>query len=641
MNTLKNRLTPRLLNIISHIETESARQGHYYLGVEHLFMALTRIENGVTANALTEMGLSPRFIRHSVRAAAGPGDSRRHWPGFRTTPRYKVIIQYAQKLADARGKRRIGEQDLLLAILSEKENIAARVLVDLGVDLERLKASAAGLQDTQGATYPPIPISGAELPPEHVRVLSQMFNAYTRLTVVHTFEGFSGASVLLIRPTKPDGRDDADVIVKLDHARVIWYEKLRYDSYVKSTLPPVTARITDPPVVLDKPDIGGLKYTFVGQRDAAQTQTLYDYVQRHGPAALGRIIKERVHATFGQGWWRQRQPYGFALWQEYEHVLPPALVVELEGDQSQAKGHKLQPRGKWSRANSINVGDMVTLDNFTIDRVYPERQELKLIAGASASAADRANKVMVRGDAAGRAVQGDRARRLVGRVIQTRRGILHEQAQAIFPDLDLGQTHITVLPDLSLPNPLVFYAQLLQARVDGTLSTIHGDLHLGNILVDPDERSWLIDFRWTRDGHTLFDWAVLEVSILADVIAPLVKGNIQRVITALLALNEQAALPTDPGAFAQSFEALRTVREIVQRCLFDPRNRGEYFAGLAMCALRAITWGDTTTSEAKELLFWVAALATSEAQRLLTTKRAQDITEGFTGGILDTNRQRI
>ena len=44
------------------------------------------------------------------------------------------------------------------------------------------------------------------------------------------------------------------------------------------------------------------------------------------------------------------------------------------------------------------------------------------------------------------------------------------------------------------------------------MSKIHGDLHLGNILIGPAGDAWLIDFEWTRLGHTLLDWAGLEAA---------------------------------------------------------------------------------------------------------------------------------
>ncbi len=638
MNTLRGLLPGKLHNLLPQMESESARQGHYYLGVEHLFMAMTHLEDGATSAALKELGLSPRFIRHSVRTAVGAGDNRRRWPDFRSTPRLEAILDRAAALAETRDEPHASERDLLMAILQEGESIPARVLQGLGVDLERLQALAAGWQDTPLTVYPPIPIRGMAIPTEHARVLSQMFNSYARLEIIRPFEGFSGASVLLVRPIKPDGREDADVIVKLDRGRAIQYEKLRYDSYVKATLPPITARITDPTVVLDDPDIGGLKYTFVGQQDNDHTHDLYHHVQQNGPAGLGQLIKSKVYEIFGGGWWKQRQPYGFTLWQEYEHVLPPALVLELESDQNRTADYILRPRGGWSHNMVLKRGDVVALESFTIYRAYPERKTIKLVASTGPAAEDRANKVTVVGATSTLDIQGDRINQLVGRVTHTRQDILIEHTRAIFPYLNLDQQLIRPVSDgPAVPNPTKLYDQLLRMPLRGTLSTIHGDLHLGNILIDPDERVWLIDFAWTRDGHTLFDWAVLEVSLLTSVLSPCIGDDLARALPLLVALNNQAPPPqVDDATLSQAMVALEAVREVVHRCLASQNDWYEYFAGFSLCALRAVTW-DTVSPEAKRLVFLASALAMAETLETLNNDQGHEITQGFgESGVLDT-----
>jgi hypothetical protein len=478
------------------------------------------------------------------------------------------------------------------------------------------------------ATYSTIRITGETLDPAHVRVLSQMFNEYTELQIVRPFEGFSGATVLLVRPIKPDGRADANVVVKIDRARAVQYEKLRYDSHVKATLPPITARLADPPVVLDQLDVGALKYTFVGQHNAEHTRSLYDHAVVNGPGDLADIIQNKVNDIFGQNWWAQHQPYSFALWQEYEHVLPPALVIQVEPG-ADDQGRVLHPRARWSLDGSFNKGDVVTLEHFTVYRAYPDRDEVMLVAGAGPAAEDRANKVIVRGVTSPTTAQGDRMDRLVGRVVETRHDTLTAKAKQLFPDANLEEQQVVLLPGGdTLPNPLALYQRMLKTTFLGQLSTIHGDLHLGNILIGPDQQVWLIDFTWSRDGHTLFDWAVLEVSILADIIAALMTG-VEDVALRLSALNmHEPVEPFSDAAMAQALGAVATVREIVQGYLANTSKWSEYFAGFVMCALRAITW-DTVTTEAKRLLFVAAALALDRLIGDLPKHGLYDTTQAF------------
>src|SRR5258708_33098650 len=136
-----------------------------------------------------------------------------------------------------------------------------------------------------------------------------------------------------------------------------------------------------------------------------------------------------------------------------------------------------------------------------------------------------------------------------------------------------------------LPNPLRRYARILDQRISGTLSTIHGDLHMGNILIGPGGEAWLIDFEWTRDGHTLFDWAVLEVSLLIDHVAVAIGPSWDDAWEAIRLLDRL----NRSGGIAQAIdselvEALRPIveiRRVVAELLASHNSWTEYQVPLA------------------------------------------------------------
>jgi len=79
-----------------------------------------------------------------------------------------------------------------------------------------------------------------------------------------------------------------------------------------------------------------------------------------------------------------------------------------------------------------------------------------------------------------------------------------------------------------------------------TLSTVHGDLNLGNIMVDEDPSGrdhrdyWLIDFEKTHLwGHLAYDFAKLECEIRSDVIARLLLDD------ALVCMDGFGGLPSE------------------------------------------------------------------------------------------------
>jgi Ternary complex associated domain 9 len=164
------------------------------------------------------------------------------------------------------------------------------------------------------------------------------------------------------------------------------------------------------------------------------------------------------------------------------------------------------------------------------------------------------------------------------------------------------------------------YVVLLARRLVGTLSTIHGDLHTGNILIGSSNDAWLIDFEWTRDGHTLFDWAVLEISLVIEYVTRFMGDSwddVRQTITLLDMLYRDVSPPAETP-LARALIPIAEVHRIVRELLFvDPQTgRGhwaEYYTALALCALRVTTW-DNRSVGARRLAFMVAALAMSHAQ---------------------------
>jgi len=172
------------------------------------------------------------------------------------------------------------------------------------------------------------------------------------------------------------------------------------------------------------------------------------------------------------------------------------------------------------------------------------------------------------------------------------------------------------------PNPLRAYTALLDERIFGTLSTIHGDLNLENILVDPGDNVWLIDFALTRDGHTLYDFARLETELVTRHIAPLMvrAGLAAPELTRVLAWLDRGEWSPPPAlghdVLDDAARVLASVRRIVNRCLFDPTHPEEYTRALLVCQLGALKFANLdSVPEAplpKRLAFVAAAYLASK-----------------------------
>lgn len=115
-------------------EEDARRLGHSWLGVEHLFLAILRIEGGLTAEVLEGLGHRASELRHRLREHVGAG--RVTGRELAVTPRAGRVIEAAGMLAEQQGVAP-GELHLALAIIQDGANAAVRVLAAEGVDIER------------------------------------------------------------------------------------------------------------------------------------------------------------------------------------------------------------------------------------------------------------------------------------------------------------------------------------------------------------------------------------------------------------------------------------------------------------------------------------------------------------------------
>ena len=120
------------------IAQESARQlGHNYVGTEHILLGLSQDDNPAS-RALAMAGVEYSDILQQTERLVGRGDYQ-FTDSFGYTPRTKKVIELSLYEAKTLNNSYIGTEHLLLALIREREGVAARILQDLGVDLGELR----------------------------------------------------------------------------------------------------------------------------------------------------------------------------------------------------------------------------------------------------------------------------------------------------------------------------------------------------------------------------------------------------------------------------------------------------------------------------------------------------------------------
>ncbi len=132
------RFSDRARRVVILAQDEARDLGHDYIGTEHLLLGLLHDSSGTASQVLTRLQVPPEAVREKVSEHVRPGAKtmRGHVP---FSPPAKKALELSLREALQLGHNYIGSGHLLLGLLREENGTAARVLAELGVDLDRAR----------------------------------------------------------------------------------------------------------------------------------------------------------------------------------------------------------------------------------------------------------------------------------------------------------------------------------------------------------------------------------------------------------------------------------------------------------------------------------------------------------------------
>ncbi len=152
------RFSERARQVVVLAQDEARSLKHNYIGTEHLLLGLFREEEGIAARALESLGLTLEEVRAQVARIVGEGDEVAGGQ-IPFTPRAKKVLELSMREALSLGHNFIGTEHILLGVARENEGVAARILLDLGADDEKIRGAvlAAVGGTSVGAVVPTVP----------------------------------------------------------------------------------------------------------------------------------------------------------------------------------------------------------------------------------------------------------------------------------------------------------------------------------------------------------------------------------------------------------------------------------------------------------------------------------------------------
>jgi len=145
------RFTDSARKVMALSNQEVQRFNHEYIGTEHILLGLIKEGSGTGAAVLKNLGVDiEKMLLEMEQLFKLKGRPDKVTMDKQPpTPLAKKVIEYAIEEARSLNHEYIGTEHILLGLLRESEGIAAQVLVNLGVSIERVRMEILKLLDQQ------------------------------------------------------------------------------------------------------------------------------------------------------------------------------------------------------------------------------------------------------------------------------------------------------------------------------------------------------------------------------------------------------------------------------------------------------------------------------------------------------------
>ena len=132
------KFTEGAIKVIMVAQEEARRMGHNFVGTEQLLLGVMGQKHGIGAKSLRKVQMTGRIIRREIEIYVGLGT------GFLGnelpfTPRVKRVLEIAVQEGKDMLHNYVGTEHLLLALISDPDGIARRILENAGVDISELR----------------------------------------------------------------------------------------------------------------------------------------------------------------------------------------------------------------------------------------------------------------------------------------------------------------------------------------------------------------------------------------------------------------------------------------------------------------------------------------------------------------------
>jgi len=133
------RFTDRAYKVMQLANQEALRFNHEYIGTQHLLLGLVKEGSGVAAQVMRKFDIDMRKIRLEAEKLIRSGPDMVTMGKLPMTPAAKRVIKYAIEESEKLRHDCVDTEHILLGLLRENESVAAQILMNLGLRLDKAR----------------------------------------------------------------------------------------------------------------------------------------------------------------------------------------------------------------------------------------------------------------------------------------------------------------------------------------------------------------------------------------------------------------------------------------------------------------------------------------------------------------------
>ncbi len=138
---------------LNHAKKYAKKLQQAYIGTEHILLGLVKENEGLAAKVLIANGAKIDTITELVKDFVAPDTGVTVLDKEGYSPRAMTVLEEADKQAERFNSDKIGTEHILLALIKEGENVAARLMITLGINLPKVYAETLVSMGEDGNLY--------------------------------------------------------------------------------------------------------------------------------------------------------------------------------------------------------------------------------------------------------------------------------------------------------------------------------------------------------------------------------------------------------------------------------------------------------------------------------------------------------